>query len=97
MDLALEAGAEDIADEGEAWRVVTPPEAFIEVKDALTGAGIEPDAASINMIPNNTVACAGKDAEKVLKIIESFEDHDDVQKVHANFEIDDEEMARIEG
>ena len=97
MDLALEAGAEDIADEGEAWRIVCDPNDFIAVKDALEGAGIEPDAASINMIPNNTVECAGKDAEKVLKIIENFEDHDDVQKVHANFDIDDEEMARIEG
>ncbi len=97
MELALEAGAEDIEDEGEAWRIVTDPNGFIAVRDALEGAGVEPDAASINMIPNNTVECAGKDAEKVLKIIESFEDHDDVQKVHANFEIDDEEMARIEG
>ena len=97
MDLALEHGAEDIADEDEAWRIVTDPSAFIAVKDALENAGIETADASINMIAGTTVACAGKDAEKVLRLVEAFEDHDDVQKVHANFEISDEEMARIEG
>ena len=93
---ALEAGAEDIEDDGEAWRIVTDPSDFITVKDALENAGIEPDAASISMIPSNTVECVGKDAAKVLRIIENFEDHDDVQKVHANFNIPDEEMAKID-
>ena len=96
MDLALEAGAEDIEDDGEAWRIVTDPSAFITVKDALENAGIEPASASLSMIANNTVECTGKDAAKVLKLIDAFEDHDDVQKVHANFDISDEEMAGLE-
>lgn len=96
MELALEAGAEDIQDDGEAWRIVTEPDAFIAVKDALEAAGIEPDSASLSMIAANTVACLGKDAQKVLKLIDAFEDHDDVQKVHANFDIPDEEMAKLD-
>lgn len=96
MELALESGAEDIEDDGEAWRIVTDPADFMAVKDALEKGGVEPDAASIGMIPNNTVECVGKDAAKVLRIIEAFEDHDDVQKVHANFDISDEEMAKME-
>ena len=96
MELALEAGAEDIEDDGDAWRIVTDPSAFIAVKEALQAAGIEPDSAALGMIANNTVECLGKDAQKVLNLIEAFEDHDDVQKVHANFEIPDEEMAKLE-
>lgn len=96
MELALEAGAEDIEDEGEAWRIVTDPADFIAVNDALQNAGIEPDSAALNMIAGNTVECVGKDAQKVLNLIEAFEDHDDVQKVHANFDIPDEEMANLD-
>jgi YebC/PmpR family DNA-binding regulatory protein len=95
MELALEAGAEDIRDEDEAWYIVTDPSSFIAVKEALENAGIEPDSAEISMIAGTTVECEGRDAEKVLKLVEAFEDHDDVQKVHANFEISDDEMARI--
>lgn len=96
MELALEAGAEDIQDDGEAWTILTDPAAFMAVKEALQAAGIEPASASISMIASNTVECLGKDAEKVLKLVEAFEDHDDVQKVHANFDIPDEEMAKLE-
>lgn len=96
MELALEAGAEDIEDDGEAWRIVTDPSTFIAVKDAIENAGIETASASLSMIANNTVECVGKDAMKVLKLIDAFEDHDDVQKVHANFDISDEEMAGLE-
>ncbi|MEM1353478.1 MAG: YebC/PmpR family DNA-binding transcriptional regulator [Planctomycetota bacterium] len=97
MDLALEAGAEDIDGDDEAWYLTCPPDSFDDVKAALDGAGIQTVSASINMVAGTTVACEGKDAEQVLRLIENFEDHDDVQKVFANFEISDEEMARIEG
>jgi len=96
MEIALEAGAEDIGDDGEAWRIVTDPSDFIAVREALEQAGLAPDSASISMIAGNTVECTGKDAEKVLKLVEAFEDHDDVQKVHANFDIPDEEMAKLD-
>lgn len=96
MELALEAGAEDIEDDGEAWRIVTDPADFITVKDAIENADIDIASASLNMIASNTVECLGKDAAKVLKLIDAFEDHDDVQRVHANFDIPDEEMADLE-
>ncbi|MFK7789977.1 MAG: YebC/PmpR family DNA-binding transcriptional regulator [Phycisphaeraceae bacterium] len=96
MELALEAGAEDIEDDDEAWRIVTDPSTFITVKDAIENANIEIASASLSMIAANTVECLGKDAAKVLKLIDAFEDHDDVQKVHANFDIPDEEMAKLD-
>lgn len=96
MNLVLEAGAEDIEDDGEAWHVVCEPADFIAVKEAIEGAGIEIASAGVNQIAVNTVACAGKDAEKVMRLIEAFEDNDDVQKVHANFDISDEEMAKLD-
>ena len=96
MEVALEAGAEDIEDDGEAWRIVTDPAAYIAVKDALEQADIEPDSASLSMIAGTTVECVGKDAQKILNLIEAFEDHDDVQRVHANFDISDEEMEKLD-
>jgi len=98
METALEAGAEDIEDEGEAWHIVCDPSDFIAVKDALEGAGIEVASSGVNQIAINTVACSGKDVGKVMRMVDAFEDNDDVQKVHANFDISDEEMAKhLEG
>jgi len=96
MDLALEAGAEDIADEGEAWRIVTGPSEYTAVRDAIAGAGLEIDSASLSMVPDNTVALVGDDAQKLMNFMEALEDHDDVQKVHANFDISEEEMAKLD-
>jgi YebC/PmpR family DNA-binding regulatory protein len=96
MELALEAGAEDIEDDGEAWRIVTSPEDFIAVKEAVENASIETASASLSMIAGTTVECTGKDAQKILNLVEAFEDHDDVQKVHANFDIPDDEMAKLD-
>ncbi|MEM8737010.1 MAG: YebC/PmpR family DNA-binding transcriptional regulator [Planctomycetota bacterium] len=96
MEIALEAGAEDIEDHDEAWRIVTAPADYRRVRDALEAAGLEPDSASLAMVPDNTVDVAGGDVQKVLNFTEAIEDHDDVQKLHANFEISDEEMAKLE-
>lgn len=96
MDIALEAGAEDVADEDEAWQIITDPSEYLPVKEALEEAGFTLENAGITMIPNNTVACTGDDARKVFQLVEDLEDHDDVQKVHANFDIPDEEMAALE-
>ena len=97
METALEAGAEDIEDTGEAWRVVTSVDDYHGVKDALTAAELEPDAASLSMIPTNTVACTGKDAERIVNFLEALDDHDDVQNVHANHDIPDDEYAALMG
>ena len=97
METALEAGAEDIEDDGEAWHVLCDPSDFMAVKEAVDAAGIEAASAGVNQIAVNTVECTGKDVAKVMRMIEGFEDNDDVQKVHANFDISDEEMAALEG
>ncbi|MGD9691856.1 MAG: YebC/PmpR family DNA-binding transcriptional regulator [Phycisphaerales bacterium] len=86
MELALEAGASDIQREDGAWIVITPPEAFAAVKDALDDAGIEAASAELTMDPQNTVSLAGDDAEKLQKLLDALDDNDDVQKVYSNFE-----------
>ncbi|MEE9403270.1 MAG: YebC/PmpR family DNA-binding transcriptional regulator [Algisphaera sp.] len=95
MDLALEAGASDIQDEGEAWRLESEPADYAGLRDALEGAGLELDAGSIIMKPGTTVTLTGDDARKMMNFVEALEDHDDVQKLHANFEISDEDMAAL--
>jgi YebC/PmpR family DNA-binding regulatory protein len=88
MEVALEAGAEDIEDEEDSFQVVTDPGSFQGVKDALEQAGIQMVSAKLDKIPQNTVRVEGKDATQVLKLAEALEEHDDVQNVYANFDID---------
>jgi YebC/PmpR family DNA-binding regulatory protein len=88
MEVALEAGAEDIEDEEDSFQVVTDPGSFQGVKDALEQAGIQMVSAKLDKIPQNTVRVEGKDAAQVLKLAEALEEHDDVQNVYANFDID---------
>ena len=96
MSIALEAGAEDVREDEDLWEVVCEPGDFLAVRDALKNAGLTIESAQITMIPNSTVSVSGRDAEKVVSLIDGLEDHDDVQKVHANFEIPDEQMAAME-
>ncbi len=93
MDAALNAGAEDLKDEEETWDVLTDPALFEKVKKALEA--LRPAAAEVTMVPQNTVKLAGGDAEKMLRLMEALEDHDDVQNVYSNFDIPKEEMERI--
>jgi YebC/PmpR family DNA-binding regulatory protein len=93
MEMALEAGAEDFAREGERFVVTTAPNDFHTVKSALEAKGIKFADAELAMIPKNTVKVEGKEAEAVLKLLEDLEELDDVQKVWANFDIDDDAMA----
>ena len=96
MELALDAGAEDVADDGSAFQVLTAPEDFEAVREALETAGLEFLEASISMIPQNVVEVADeKTARQLMKLLDNLEDHDDVQKVHANFDIADELMEAI--
>ena len=94
MDVALEAGAEDINDEG-GWEVICEPTNFMPLRTALEGAGIELASAEITMIPQSTVACDVKTAEKVMRLVDTLEDHDDVQKVYHNAEISEDVMAKL--
>lgn len=95
MEAALDAGAEDIKDEEDSFIVLTEPSQFEAVKKALENKKLTSVAAEVSMIPQNSVLLSGHDAEKMLKLMEVLEDHDDVQNVYANFDISKEEMERI--
>lgn len=92
FEIAIEAGADDMQDEGEVYEIYTTPDTFETVAEALKSAGIEPQAAEISMIPQNYIALTGGDAQSMLKLYEAIDDNDDVQKVYANFDIDESEM-----
>ncbi|MBK7391896.1 MAG: YebC/PmpR family DNA-binding transcriptional regulator [Chloracidobacterium sp.] len=92
FEVVIEAGADDMQDEGEVYEIFTTPEAFEAVTDALTTAGVETQAAEISMIPQNFIALTGDDARKMMKLYDALDDNDDVQKVYANFDIDESEM-----
>jgi len=96
MDLALEAGAEDVVEEDATFQVVTAPEDFNEVLENLEKAELKHLEASISMVPKNTIDVSEeKTARSLMKLLENLEDHDDVQKVHANFDIPDELMDTL--
>jgi len=97
MEIALEAGADDVTTEGNLFEIVCRPGAFSEVKQALADKEIETITAEIAMVPNSTVTVDGDQARKVLKLMEELEDHDDVQNVYANFDMPDEVMAEAQG
>jgi YebC/PmpR family DNA-binding regulatory protein len=93
MEAALEAGADDVVREDERFLVITSPSDFHAVQESLKSAGIELAEAELTMVPKSTVKVEGKDAESLLKLIETIDDLDDVQKVWANFDIDVTEMV----
>jgi YebC/PmpR family DNA-binding regulatory protein len=96
MEIALEAGADDVKLAGDRWEVTCEPAAMAAVADAVRQAGLEVDANEIVRIPTNTVAVDDVDtARKVLDLMERLDDHDDVQSVAANFSIPDEAMAQL--
>jgi len=95
MEVALDAGAQDINDEGSTIEVLTDPKDFEQVKEAIDKAGLAYTLAKITMVPKNTVKLGEKEAEQTLKLIETLEDLDDVQNVHANFDIPDEILEKI--
>lgn len=95
MEVALEAGAEDVRHVGDSFEVICAPDAFQAVTDALEAAKIPTDSAELTRIAANTVDLDGEAARSVLKLIEALEDNDDVQNVVANFNIPDELMAEL--
>jgi YebC/PmpR family DNA-binding regulatory protein len=95
LSIVLDAGAEDLRDDGSAWEVITPPEAFEAVRDALTKAGIKPSSATVGMVPQNYVKLTGAQAQQMIRLVEALEEHDDVQQVFANFDIDEKEIQAV--
>ncbi len=92
MEIALEAGADDIQSTAESWEVYTPPQAYESVLGALRQAGIEPEASQIGKFADTSVNLEGGKAQQMLKLIEALEDNDDVQNVWANFDMSDKEL-----
>lgn len=97
FEIALEAGADDVQDEGDAIEVITTPPSFTAVRDAIAAKGLKWESAEVTMIPQTMVKLEGKQAEQMLRLMEKLEDYDDVQNVYANFDISDEEMEAILG
>lgn len=97
MNLVLDAGAEDLRNDGENWEVLSAPESHDQVLAALEKAGIATAAASIALVPKNLIKLEGTQARGMLKLSEVLEEHDDVQNVYSNFELSDALMARMGG
>jgi YebC/PmpR family DNA-binding regulatory protein len=93
FELAIEAGADDLRSDEDNFEILTAPDAFDAVLTAVKSAGIEPQAAEVGMIPQTYIKLEGADARQMLKLMEALEDHDDVQKVSANFDISEADMA----
>jgi YebC/PmpR family DNA-binding regulatory protein len=95
LTIILDAGADDTQSDNAEFTITMPPQAFEQVKKALEDKGIGTDSAAIQMVPQNTVKVSGKEAELLIKLLEALEEHDDVQNVYANFDIDEKELASL--
>jgi len=97
MNIVLESGGEDLKDDGETWEVLTEPSAYETVLEAVKKAGIKPASSSVAMIPQNYIKLEGQHAATMIRLVEALEDHDDVQGVHANFDIDQKVLEEVAG
>ncbi|MGD0617402.1 MAG: YebC/PmpR family DNA-binding transcriptional regulator [Bryobacteraceae bacterium] len=95
MDIALEAGADDLRDDGDTWSVLSAPDAHEAVSEAIRKAGIPTVEAAIAMVPKNLMKLEGKTAQGMLKLHDALEEHDDVQNVYSNFDIDESELESM--
>ena len=95
LELALEAGADDLSAAESSWEITTDPGSFAAVRSALTEAGVQPASAELTMVPNSTVAVEGSQARGLLALLEALEDLDDVQNVYANFDIPEHVLAEV--
>jgi YebC/PmpR family DNA-binding regulatory protein len=95
MEAALDAGAEDIKTDGDEIEVICDSSVFEAVKNALAAKNIETATAEVTMLPTSTIKVEGNDAKNVLGLMEALEEHEDIQNVHANFDISEEEMAKL--
>jgi len=92
MSAALDAGADDLRDDGDSWEVLSAPDAFPAVKEAVEKLGIETVSAQVAMLPKNYVSLEGRAAQSMLKLLDLIEDHDDVQHVWSNMDVDEKEL-----
>ena len=92
MGAVLDAGADDLQDDNENWEVLSAPDVFPAVREAVKQLGVEPASAEVSMIPQNHVKLEGKPAQQMIKLMDVLEDHDDVQHVWSNFDIEEKEI-----
>jgi YebC/PmpR family DNA-binding regulatory protein len=96
MNIVLDAGAEDLRNDGSFWEVLSPPEAHEAVVDALGKAGIATESGEIAMVAKNLMKLEGKNASGMMRLSEALEEHDDVQNVYSNFDVDEKELEALE-
>ena len=92
LTAVLDAGGDDLRDDGDSWEVLSDPAVFEGVRDAVKALGVEPTSAQVAMLPQNYVKLQGKEASQMVRLMESIEDHDDVQHVWSNFDIEEKEI-----
>jgi YebC/PmpR family DNA-binding regulatory protein len=97
MNLVLEAGADDLKDDGESWEILTDPSAYEGVLEALKSAGIKTDVAEVAMVPQNYTKLEGQQANTMIRLLEALEDNDDVEHVYSNFDIDQKQLEEVAG
>lgn len=97
MGIVLEAGGEDMNDEGDTWEILTEPQEFDAVAQAVRDAGIEPEVAEVTMIASTYTKLEGSAANQMMRLLEALEDHDDVQNVYSNFDMDSQEVEEVAG
>jgi YebC/PmpR family DNA-binding regulatory protein len=97
MAIVLDAGAEDLRDGGDNWEVLSEPSVYEAVLEAVKKAGINPTSSSVTMIPQNYIKLEGPAANTMIRLMEAFEEHDDVQNVHSNFDIDEKLLEEVAG
>lgn len=96
MEIALDAGADDVSESGDTWEISTAPDAFEGVRVAVEREGIRVSSAEIAMVPETTIPVTGSDAQQLLRLLELLEDLDDVQSVAVNADLDPEEVSQLE-
>jgi YebC/PmpR family DNA-binding regulatory protein len=97
MNIVLEAGGDDLRDDGESWEVLTDPAAFEAVLNAVKAAKIEPTVSEVGMVPQNYIKLQGQQANTMIRLIEALEDSDDVQHVYSNFDVDIKQLEEVAG
>jgi transcriptional/translational regulatory protein YebC/TACO1 len=95
MNIIIEAGGEDLKDDGENWEITTEPSAYEGVLEAVKKAGITPVSSSMAMVPDTYIKLEGQQAAQMIRLMEALEDSEDVQNVHANFDIDQKTLEEV--
>jgi YebC/PmpR family DNA-binding regulatory protein len=95
MNIVLDSGAEDLRDDGESWEIITEPGSYEAVLEAVKKAGVEPSHSELGMLPQNYIKLEGQHAGTMIRLLEALEDHDDVQHVYSNFDVDVKQLEQV--